>query len=213
MYFDPSHFRALFAGLIAIFALPVSAQSVSSVSADDAMQVETVEADEPSESKSPSRAQVYSLGTLAGGVLGGMALMGIALGSDNRLESQGDRVLAAAGRAVFLGGFWVGPSFGHFYAEDHRQAWVGLGIRTVGLVLVAVGPSIRFTDPPEGGYRDPSWVSTIGVLVVTGSAGYDAATAAQSAKEYNEAQTLEARVAPLVGPRAEQVGLALRVQL
>ena len=42
-------------------------------------------------------------------------------------------------------GLFVGPALGHFYAENHSQAWVGIGIRT-GTALVAISAAESAQD-------------------------------------------------------------------
>ena len=52
----------------------------------------------------------------------------------------------------------------------------------------------------------------IGGGIVSVSALVDIVTAPIAAQNYNEARGITARVGPAVGPGAEQVGLALKVQ-
>ena len=54
---------------------------------------------------------------------------------------------------------------------------------------------------------------TVGATVVIGSALYDIATAWRSARDYNEAHGLNARITPSVGPEGKQVGLTRHVSL
>ncbi|WP_251954460.1 hypothetical protein [Salinibacter ruber] len=112
-------------------------------------------------------------------------------------------------------GLFVGPAFGHFYAENHSQAWVGIGIRT-GTALVAISAA-ESAQNQQGVSEAPNfdgleWL-LIGAAAVLGSGIYDTATAGTAAREYNRTHGLWARVTPTAGgPRGEQVGLSVTLQ-
>ena len=112
-------------------------------------------------------------------------------------------------------GLFVGPAFGHFYAENHSQAWVGIGIRT-GTALVAISAA-ESAQNQQGVSEAPNfdgleWL-LIGAAAVLGSGIYDTATAGTAAREYNRTHGLRARVTPTAGgPRGEQVGLSVTLQ-
>ncbi|MCS3940403.1 hypothetical protein GGP84_003055 [Salinibacter ruber] len=112
-------------------------------------------------------------------------------------------------------GLFVGPAFGHFYAENHSQAWVGIGIRT-GTALVAISAA-ESAQNQQGVSEAPTfdgleWL-LIGAAAVLGSGIYDTATAGTAAREYNRTHGLRARVTPTAGgPRGEQVGLSVTLQ-
>lgn len=105
-------------------------------------------------------------------------------------------------------GLVVGPAFGHFYAGAPGQAWMGIAIRTGAAGAAGIGGVLALGAPQLG------WgLLTVGATVVIGSALYDIATAWHSARDYNEAHGLNARITPSVGPEGKQVGLTLHVSL
>ncbi len=59
--------------------------------------------------------------------------------------SVGGTVLGAP---LFGAGLLLGPAAGHFYADNNRRAWVGIGIRTGG---VRVAPTIGGTQGNQVG--------------------------------------------------------------
>jgi hypothetical protein len=131
--------------------------------------------------------------------------------------SLGGTVLLAP---VFGTGLIVGPSLGHFYAGNNRQALIGIGIRTVG-AGGALGALLSIPSDPEEPERGPvpapgsdedtvrTAVALGSALVWLGSAVYDIATAPGAARAYNASR--QVAVAPTVGPDGERVGLALHV--
>lgn len=153
------------------------------------------------ERKSPTRALLYSLGGTVGPTAAGLL--------------AGD----SFGGVVILLGVGLGPAAGHFYAGDSRQAWIGTGLRAVGSGVFVVGAASEVAEAcllcsepssTENG-SDVNAAMIGGALLAGGSALYDIVTAPGSAREYNEAHGLSARVAPAVGPRGAPVGLALHL--
>jgi len=113
---------------------------------------------------------------------------------------------------LWIFGAFIGPSLGHFYAENTSQALTGIGIRLGGGALGVLGYGAVLSAILE----ENSGGGGVALLLVGGltglvSAGYDIFTADDAARDYNEAHGLNAQVAPTVGPRGEQAGLALRV--
>jgi hypothetical protein len=188
----------LLTGLLAldVGVRSVSAQRPDSIANAKEMTARGNTAPAPQvERKSPNRAQLYSLGgTVVPTVVGAKA---------------GDAELGAT--LVFLG-LGLGPSLGHLYAENTDRALVGIGIRVGGGALGALGAAAALNsilDEDSGGGAGS--LLLIGGLTVLMSGGYDIYTAGDAAREYNAAHGLNAQVAPTVGPRGEQVGLALQV--
>ncbi len=112
-------------------------------------------------------------------------------------------------------GLFVGPAFSHFYAENHSQAWVGIGIRAR-TALVAIGAAESARDRQDVGetphFDGLGWL-LIGAAAVLGSGIYDTVTAETAAREYNKTHRLQARATPTAsGPRGEQVGLSVTLQ-
>jgi len=188
----------LLTGLLAldVGVRSVSAQRPDSIANAKEMTARGNTAPAPQvERKSPNRAQLYSLGgTVVPTVVGAKA---------------GDAELGAT--LVFLG-LGLGPSLGHLYADNTDQALVGIGIRVGGGALGALGAAAALNASLEGNSGGGgAALFYAGVLTSLVSAGYDIFTADDAARDYNEAHGLSVQAAPTVGPRGEQVGLALRV--
>jgi|APHM01.1.fsa_nt_gi hypothetical protein len=117
-----------------------------------------------------------------------------------------------------------GPAAGHFYAGNHRQAWIGIGTRTGGALLPFLG--LEAAGRLESG--------GLGVLLATALAGgatvlisaiHDIVTADDAVRERNQARRLRratpAEAVPAVGQvpptggsfGKRQVGVALKVDL
>ena len=170
--------------------------ALGSVRSAQAQQADVPEKDttiqiESKTRKSPGRAQLYSLGATMVPLIGG-------LGADN----------APLGAA----GFFIGPSVGHFYAENTGQALAGIGIRLGGGVLSIVGFGVALNASLEGnGGGGGAALFYAGALTGLVSAGYDIFTAGNAARDFNKAHGLSVQATPTVGPRGEQGGLALQV--
>jgi hypothetical protein len=165
-------------------ARPARAQQADTAETDTTIQVETTTR------KSPSRAQLYSLGATMVPLIGG-------LGSDNA--------------PLWAAGIFIGPSVGHFYAENTSQALTGIGLRVGGSALLVLGAGAAVNSGGSSG-GSGSGVLLVGGLLGLVSAGYDIFTADDAARDYNEAHGLKSRVAPAVGPQGEQMGFSLQVQ-
>ena len=133
-------------------------------------------------------------------------------------RSLGGTVLLAP---VFGVGLIVGPSLGHFYADNDLQAGIGIGVRLLGGAVVVVGLArigltvfeILLGDPSSSiELKEARRLAGIGGGIVSVSALVDIVTAPIAAQNYNEARGITARVGPAVGLGAEQVGLALKAQ-
>ena len=147
--------------------------------------------------KSPTQARLYSLGG---------TLVPVAFGAGMDRERDNIRI------PLWIFGAFMGPSLGHFYAENTSQALIGIGIRLGGGALGALGFGAALSASLEGNSGGGGAVLLlVGGLTGLVSMGYDIFTADDAARDYNEAHGLNAQVAPTVGPRGEQVGLALRV--
>jgi hypothetical protein len=123
------------------------------------------------------------------------------------------------GAAVVVGlaGAIVGPSAGHFYAQD-AQAWWGIGIRVgsagvfAGSAAWALNETDWFGDGDEGSQAIPGLLAIGSALTFFASGLYDIVTAPRSAHEYNKrhGQTVSVRPTYVPGTGA---GLTVRVQL
>ena len=170
---------------------PAQAQQADAAETDTTIQVET------KTRKSPTQAQLYSLGG---------TLVPVLLGAGMDKERDDIRV------PLLAAGILVGPSVGHFYAENTSQALTGIGIRLGGGALSVLGFGVALNASLEGNSGGGgAALFYAGVLTSLASAGYDIFTADDAARDYNEAHGLSVQAAPTVGPRGEQVGLALQV--
>ncbi len=125
--------------------------------------------------------------------------------------SVGGTVLGAP---LFGAGLLLGPAAGHFYADNNRRAWVGIGIRTGGALLPILATAGRSGYAGLGVFLV---TAPIGGAVILVSAIYDIVTADNAARQYNRARGLrvsDVRVAPTIGgTQGNQVGLTVEVGL
>ena len=114
---------------------------------------------------------------------------------------------------LWIAGTLVGPSVGHFYAENISQVLTGMGLRLGGGALGVLGGAAVLDAALRGnsGGGGGAALFLSGGLAILISAGYDIFTADDAARDYNDAHGLNVEVAPTVSPRGEQVELALRV--
>ena len=138
------------------------------------------------------------------GSFAGAALFGAALTSND--NSSG---LAIGGTAAML----VGPSLGHFYADDGSVA-PGIIIRSVGSAVLIGGlvsylsgppPYICFDSPcdpppaqPPQSHTGAESVMIVGGVVLAAGTIYDIATAGSAARNYNHEHGLDVHVAPMM---------------
>ena len=144
--------------------------------------------------KSPTQARLYSLGG---------TLVPVAFGAGMDRERDNIRI------PLWIFGAFMGPSLGHFYAENTSQALIGIGIRLGGGALGALGFGAALSASLEG--NSGAVLLLVGGLTSLISMGYDIFTADDAVRDYNEAHGLSVQAAPTVGPRGEQGGLALQV--
>lgn len=126
----------------------------------------------------------------------------------------------ASGMLV-LGGMVGGPSAGHFYTANDRQAWTGLAIRGGGLVVAFVGAAIAISNwnlfNPESNDDEGEAVgftmTLVGVSVIMADGVYDLLTAPRSARRYNEQhQAISLQMTPTYFTAARAPGLSVRVR-
>ena len=155
--------------------------------------------------KSPLRAFGWSFGPTA------LAMGGPALLAEDQLGTVGVLTLA-------FGGI-VGPSLGHFYAENRSQAWWGIGIRAtssavfVGAGVWALNETDWFGDDEDSAAAVPSALALTAFLTFAASGLFDIFNAPDSANDYNARHGLNAQVLPQYHPATEGVGLAVRISL
>lgn len=166
-------------GMPAIAQLSPSAHTISNARAQRVAATRDDHSQSRIDQKSPARATVYS--------------------------TAGTLLLTP----VFGSGLVVGPSFGHFYANNTRQAVTGIGFRAAGATAFIVGLEDAVgADASEGAEA----ITVVGLVTVVCSAVYDIGTADDAVRRYNERHRRQVRVVP-AADRNGKVGLALRVQL
>ena len=138
------------------------------------------------------------------GSLVGAAIFGAGLNSND--NSGG---LAIAGTAVML----IGPSLGHFYADDGSAA-PGITVRSIGSAVLIGGlvsylsgppPYICLDSPcdpppvqPPQSHAGAEATMVIGGAILAVGTIYDIATAGDAARAYNHAHGLDLHVAPMI---------------
>ncbi len=95
----------------------------------------------------------------------------------------------------------VGAGLGHLYARNMTQFYIGTGLRTVAIGLMAVG-IVQSLEHPDNG---PDAALGIGFILHLGSNLYDIGTAGGAAKRYNRKHGLtriKVRPTYLASPKA-----------
>ncbi|WP_208424670.1 hypothetical protein [Salinibacter ruber] len=114
-----------------------------------------------------------------------------------------------------------GPAAGHFYADNHRQAWVGIGTRTGGALLPFLGLEVA-GRLESGGLGILLLTALAGGATVLISAVHDITTADDAVREQAWARpsgVSGVRVASIQvnpttsGPGGKQLGLTVEVEL
>jgi hypothetical protein len=108
----------------------IAAMAVSRGAFADAAQEPAGTAPEASGPYQESTALWLSLGTTLGGIVAGCALVGLSFTVDDD-DFAGFMVLSVGGAGIAGLGFLVGPSLGHFYARNNKQAAWDLVLRTL----------------------------------------------------------------------------------
>ncbi len=124
-------------------------------------------------------------------------------------------------------GLLVGPSFGHFYAQNHDQAWTGMAIRG-GAAASGMLALWAYPFQEEGGATPDrassgnesaanaegilSWVTVASAAVLFSRSVYDLLSTPQAVQEYNAQPDVRASLTPHVSPGRKAAGLTVRVQ-
>lgn len=152
--------------------------------------------------KSPRRAVLYSLGATV-----------LPIGAGTLLANAGNGSNDLAAFTLIMGGIIVGPSAGHFYADNRRRAWMGVGLRAAGSAVMISGAVL--VEDELSGRGDlgnaGSLLALGGMLLTSGSAAYDLFTAPRSAHAYN-VRNVRLSVQPTVNPSQKAAGLALSMR-
>ena len=125
--------------------------------------------------KSESKALLYSLAGTVVPVGAGIAMAG----------SNADGADDGAAAAVFCAGLIAGPSLGHFYAGRPKRALIGVGIRTVCVLGMAIAVGNSLADFSGDNSTSNDVLAGASLLLCAGSAIYDIADAPQSARKHN----------------------------
>jgi hypothetical protein len=143
---------------------------------------------------------------------GGLALLGTAAGWGAFLASagSGDGDLALLG----LGGVFIGPSLGHFYAGEWGGGFAHMGVRAAAGGVVVLGAVVLFTNCYGESDDCDEGVGTAmmlgGAALGVGSTIYSIVDAPRAARRVNERRRLALTPAPMLGPdRSLGYGLQL----
>jgi hypothetical protein len=104
---------------------------------------------------------------------------------------------------AMIGGLLIGPSLGHFYAARPGRAFVGLGIRTLGIVGLTVAGAEMLSEGPHD--MATSTAEILGVtcgVVAALDVFWDIGRASRSAEDHNR----ELRRAPMSFEIAPHLG-------
>lgn len=134
----------------------------------------------PVELKNPGTAVGASL---AGTLLPSLPLLACATGHDV------DGFVVVGSVVLSVSGLIIGPSAGHFYAENSARGQKSMGLRTV-FALVGVGGVLTgLANLCSEDYSAAKGGATIAVasgICILGSAAYDILTCPQSVEKYNQ---------------------------
>jgi len=172
-------------------------------------------------------ATLYGVGGTLLPVAGGTALLDRANESYTPIREQRAGTLGMAGLAV---GLLVGPSLGHFYAQNRDRAWTGMVIRGSAIVSGTLAfwaypvPDLSATPDRTSSVNGSSsgidqsavrgilsWVMVASGAVLVFRSFYDLASTPQSVYDYNDQPNVRAQVTPHVSPGQKAAGLTLRV--
>jgi hypothetical protein len=135
--------------------------------------------------KSVSQARSIALTNTALSV--GAGIGAVALSDNSTIET--------AGAILGVYGIVIGPSTGHFYAEDYPRGVIGMGARAIGAVLMVDATSEifgrDFADALGVDDKDVSLTDTkvlIGEVLVLGSIVYNLISIKASVEEFNSGQ-------------------------
>lgn len=130
--------------------------------------------------KSKTTALMWSLGSTATSIAGGIAL--ISYNSPTEVSTFKRKVLPDIGYSLLLYGAYIGPTTGHFYANQWRRGFISMGIRigiTGGLSLIALNLS-----PRGEGLEAPLWFTGAALILLIDV--IDIFSAPLSVHKYNE---------------------------
>lgn len=132
------------------------------------------------ELKDPGKAIGASLG---GTLLPSLPLLACATGRDV------DSYIVVGSIVLSLSGFIIGPSAGHFYAENSARGNISMGLRTVFALVGGAGVLTGFANLCSEDFGAAKGGATIAVasgICILGSAAYDILTCPQSVEKYNQ---------------------------
>lgn len=125
-------------------------------------------------------------------------------------------------------GLVVGPSLGHFYAQNHDQAWTGMAIRG-GAAASGMLALWAYPFQEEGGNtpgrassgNEPAaanadgvliWVMVASAAVLVSRSIYDLLSTPQAVLDYNAQPGVRAQITPHAALSGKRAGLTLRLQ-
>lgn len=121
--------------------------------------------------------------SLAGTLLPSLPLLASVTGRDV------DGLAVTASIILSASGFVIGPSAGHFYAENSARGYASMGLRTVFAVVGVGGVLTGFANLCSEDYsaaKDGATIAVASGICILGSAAYDILTCPQSVEKYNQ---------------------------
>lgn len=137
----------------------------------------------------------------------GATLVPMALGIEVARTGGGGAATTVVFATLFWGGALVGPATGYWYAGLHRRGNLGVIVRAITFVAASiVSPTDDLNDGiyPNPDFSEPPWWGAA-VVIIAVSIVADLVSVGPLVTESNT------RVTPIIDPRAQRAGLALRV--
>ena len=113
-----------------------------------------------------------------------------------------------------VSGFVIGPSAGHFYAENSARGKQSIGLRTVFALVGAAGAFTGIANMMHEDFDAAKTGATIAIasgICILGSAAYDISTCPQSVEKYNQSIRDQGSLyfSPEINLKEERYGLSL----
>ena len=127
---------------------------------------------------------------------------------------EDDGYMLAGSFVLSLSGFIVGPSAGHFYAENKGRGQQSMGLRTVFALVGVAGAFTGIANLTHEDFDAAKAGATIAIasgICILGSAAYDVSTCPQSVEKYNQSIRDQGYLyfSPEINLKEERYGLSL----
>ncbi len=113
---------------------------------------------------------------------------------------------------LMVPGIIVGPSVGHFYANQWRRGLITTGVRLgiLGAGIIAFNVAVSDDEDSWDEFGDALSVGGITIIALTVHALYDIAVAQESTKKYNESLKTSGKafIIPRIDPKDNRCGVS-----